>query len=154
VVGAVVLASTGAACLALRERRAALAVAACTLVVPLVWAVKQAIGRARPEDAVATGLALPSGHAAMAVVAYGAVALFLAPATVRRVGGQWLRPAATGLWLGLAIAVGVARVAAGVHWPTDVIAGWAFGGLVLALAAAVAGSPQADDAPGAPTRPV
>lgn len=137
-VGAVVLALGIAACLALREARAALGMLAASLVAPLVWGAKLAIGRARPETLLADGYALPSGHAALTVAAYGALALVLVPAVLRHGAPAWLRPAATGTWIGLAFAVGVARVAAGVHWPTDVVAGWAFGGLVLACAVAAA----------------
>lgn len=139
---ALVLSAAAVAALALRERAALLGLAVAALAVPLVWLVKEAVGRARPDTAEAAelaGQALPSGHAALATVAYGAVALLLVPRLLAAGAPRWLRPAATGLWVGLALATGLARVAAGVHWPSDVVAGWAFGGLVLAVAHAAPG---------------
>ena|SRR5688572_494060 len=128
-----------AACLALRAWRSAMAAAACIWVFPLVRLVKLAVGRERPATELASEFAMPSGHAASATVAFGVVALILVPAVLRRGWPRWLGPFSRGLWLALAFATGVARVAAGVHWPTDVVAGWAFGGLVLAVGLSVRG---------------
>lgn len=136
-VGLAVVALVAGACVAMRAWASAIAAGVCVLVFPLVYVVKLAVARERPETDLADFFSLPSGHAATSVVAFGAVALVLVPALLRRGGPRWVRPLARGLWLGLAFATGVARVAAGVHWPTDVLAGWAFGGLVLGVAVAV-----------------
>lgn len=64
----------------------------------------------------ATG-SLPSGHMA-----------FLIPIAL----AVWYENRKLGSWLlGLTILIGAARVASGLHWPTDIIAGIALGGLVF-----------------------
>ena len=69
----------------------------------------------------AEGYGLPSGHAQSAVVVWGSIA-----AWVRR---RWFWVAAVGL-MGL---IGTSRVYLGVHFPSDVLAGWAIGAVLLVL---------------------
>ena len=81
-------------------------------------------GRVRPEDQVhlvqVQSLSFPSGHAANATLVWLCLAL-LVPRTARaRTLAIW-----GAVWLSLAI--GLSRVVLGVHWPSDVIGGWAFG---------------------------
>lgn len=64
---------------------------------------------------------LPSGHSQSAVVVWGYIA-----ARVRKV---WLWAAV----IGLVILIGFSRVYLGVHFPTDVLAGWAIGAVLLVL---------------------
>jgi undecaprenyl-diphosphatase len=65
----------------------------------------------------------PSGHATMATIVY----LTLAAMIVRLVEGHTLRVYVMVVAVVLSAVVGVSRVYLGVHWPTDVMAGWALG---------------------------
>ncbi|UNO43677.1 phosphatase PAP2 family protein [Streptomyces sp. MST-110588] len=98
--------------------------------------VKAVVGRERPvwPDPVATAhyAAFPSGHAMTAAVA-GATAVWL----LRLYGAPrpWRRGVAAVAAVSVA-GVGFTRVYLGVHWLTDVVAGWLLG---MALVALVAG---------------
>jgi undecaprenyl-diphosphatase len=69
----------------------------------------------------------PSGHSMMSSVVYLTMAVLLARTTKRRVKIYWVSAA-----LLLSFLVGISRVYLGVHYPTDVVAGWA-GGTAWAL---------------------
>jgi len=91
------------------------------------------IGRPRPHfvDPVAagSGAGFPSGHAIASAVTCGALLVLLRPRadrTARAVAG-------TGAALTV-LAVGWTRLALGVHYPSDVLAGWAAAAVVLAAA--------------------
>ena len=80
--------------------------------------------RIRPEEhehlvAVQT-MAFPSGHAANSTMVYLSLALLLTSSFPRRAVALW-----GAVWL--ALLIGASRAVLGVHWPSDVIAGWAFG---------------------------
>jgi membrane-associated phospholipid phosphatase len=69
----------------------------------------------------AEGYGLPSGHATNSALAAG-----LLIGLSRRRSGRF-SAAAMPLGISYAVAVGLSRVYLGVHWPTDVLAGWALG---------------------------
>jgi undecaprenyl-diphosphatase len=97
--------------------------------------VKAAVHRARPvlpePVAHAGGLSFPSGHAQSAVVAFGLLLLLALP----HLRGAW-RGAAIGLAAAMVLAIGVSRVALGVHFVSDVLAGYVLGAAWLAAMAA------------------
>jgi len=89
--------------------------------------LKWGFGRPRPDlvphvTAVYTQ-SFPSGHAMLSAVVYLTLGALLAR-TERDVRVKIYLLAAASL---LTMAVGVSRVYLGVHWPTDVLAGWAVG---------------------------
>jgi undecaprenyl-diphosphatase len=114
-----------------RQHRYALAVLAVMLIGRgLAEAQKYAIMRFRPEDEVhlvpVSTPSFPSGHATSSMIVYLTLALVFA-------SHRWKWPAIAGAVL-LSFCIGLSRVMLGVHWPTDVIGGWAFGLLWVTIA--------------------
>jgi len=89
-------------------------------------AVKSGVGRSRPSFAdavaVAPGRSFPSGHALGSVVGCGVLLLILLPLIPR----AWRWVAGVTAMLIVAV-VGLARVGLGVHYLSDVAAGWLLG---------------------------
>lgn len=131
----VVLAGTSAliALLARRGKEAALLLLAVLASTLFFSAVKLLVGRPRPplEDAriVQGGFSFPSGHSTLAAMFYGTLAYLLIRA-LRHERYKILVSVAAAL---LIMAIGVSRVYLGVHYPSDVLAGWAAGALWLVL---------------------
>lgn len=78
----------------------------------------------------------PSGHAMLSAVTYLTLGAMLARLEPRRRVKVYFLVAA----LTLTVLVGVSRVALGVHWPTDVLAGWCVGSAWALMCTAAAES--------------
>jgi len=96
-------------------------------------ALKALVARARPEIlepiVVEHGFSFPSGHAALGMVAYGVLGVFVSrsrlPPAVRR---------AIVVVLGILVfLIGISRIWLGVHYPTDVLAGWTAGAVIVLI---------------------
>lgn len=89
----------------------------------LTTVLKALFQRARPElfdsGYAASFYSFPSGHATVAVGFYGALTLLLA----YRLGG-WKRWSMVAAGVALVILIGFSRLYLGVHYPTDVLAGY------------------------------
>jgi len=93
--------------------------------------MKLAIARERPEllepIIVERGFSFPSGHSALGMVAYGVLAVLVSrsrlPLDVRRA-------VISGLVVLIGL-IGISRIWLGVHYPTDVLAGWAAGAVIV-----------------------
>lgn len=93
--------------------------------------LKLAIGRPRPHfspyPVETVSLSFPSGHATNSMITFLALALILAPAKYRA--------AAIATALAASALIGATRPLLGVHWPSDVVGGWAFGIVWVVLGA-------------------
>jgi undecaprenyl-diphosphatase len=93
--------------------------------------LKRGFGRVRPDlfrhDLVT--FAFPSGHAMTAVAVWGMLFAVLARGLPRLRLTAWILAPL------FALLIGVSRVYLAVHWPTDVVGGWAFGAVLLCLGA-------------------
>jgi undecaprenyl-diphosphatase len=100
-------------------------------VVLAAWASSQATkalyGRPRPDlvphEAYVYSASFPSGHSTMSTAAFLTLAMLIASLEPRR-RSKALAYVVAALFV---VGVGFSRVYLGVHWPTDVLAGWCLG---------------------------
>ena len=95
--------------------------------------LKHFIHRTRPDTLYVSNMyfqtsSFPSGHAFGAAVMCG----LLAALAIKYVSAPYSYWTAAALIV-FALLVGISRVYVGAHYPTDVIAGWLLGGIVVAL---------------------
>ncbi len=143
------------ALLFLRLRREAVLFAATVIVGWLINSgMKTLVGRPRPEIVAhlteAGGASFPSGHSFNSAVVYIAMALAFATLSARRS----VRLTIIGVAILASLAIAWSRVWLGVHWPSDVTAGWLGGAGWAFIAAALLQRPAdtvADNTARAPT---
>lgn len=110
------------------KHRAAMFVAAAIASGVLVSvALKSGFDRPRPglvpHGSIVNSASFPSGHSMMSALVYLTLGALLARLQPKR----RLKAYVILLSLLVTVAVGISRVYLGVHWPTDVLAGWAAG---------------------------
>jgi undecaprenyl-diphosphatase len=124
-----VLAVTGFLALTGKTHAAVFVPASVTGGVIVGQATKLFFGRPRPElvphGAEVYTASFPSGHSMMSAVVYLTLGALLARTQPDPAVKAYI------LFVGvvLTVLVGASRVYLGVHWPTDVLAGWVLGGL-------------------------
>lgn len=110
-----------------RPRAAAFLVGSILGGVAVTFALKAGFDRPRPDlvahQMEALSASFPSGHSATAAVVY----LTLGALIARSLPRVRLRVFVVAVAVVLTLAIGVSRVYLGVHWPTDVLAGWTVG---------------------------
>ncbi len=137
---ALALAAAGWLLYVRRPRLAGMLVVVLVLAGALVQVLKWTVDRPRPELpldlealAASTSGSFPSGHTTFVALYFGALAYL----TVRNWrAAAWRRGALVALFLAPVALIGPARIAWGIHWPSDVLGGYLvalLGLLALAL---------------------
>ena len=120
------------------DRRALLLFLLATTGPLLVELQKSWFGRLRPHDqehlTTVQSYAFPSGHSANSLLIWLSLALLC-------VAGPRARKVATALALFAAFLVALSRPMLGVHWPSDLVGGWALALFWLLLLSRLAGVP-------------
>jgi undecaprenyl-diphosphatase len=123
----VVVCAIGYLALLHRYSAAAFVVVAATGGGLLSVALKHVFARSRPDVVphlvTVEGLSFPSGHSMAAAVIYLTLGALMARFAARR----RIRVYVIAISLGLTGLIGITRVCLGVHYPTDVLAGWSAG---------------------------
>jgi undecaprenyl-diphosphatase len=93
----------------------------------LNYALKGAFGRPRPDlvshGSLVYSASFPSGHSLMATATFLTLGALLA----RVLAGRRVKIYVFSIAVAVALLVGCSRVYLGVHWPSDVLAGWSAG---------------------------
>ncbi|HEY1122511.1 MAG TPA: phosphatase PAP2 family protein [Haloferula sp.] len=121
------LASIGIALFLRKPRIAALIAVAITSGSVLSSLLKSAFDRPRPDlvphGTMVTNASFPSGHSMMAAVVYLTLGILLA----RTQPSRPVRIYLVSVSVIVTLLVGISRIYLGVHWPSDVLAGWMIG---------------------------
>lgn len=127
VVTLLTLATAGFFVLQQKSRTAIFIIAAIAGGIIISSLLKAGFDRPRPDlvphESYVYTASFPSGHSAMSAIVYLTLAALLARGQRRRRVKTYL----IALALFITIAVGTSRLYLGVHWPTDVLAGWTLG---------------------------
>ena len=111
-----------------RQKHDALTMLAATVGgIAVVLLLKTVLARSRPDELIRSVYvstpSFPSGHTMMSTVTYLTLGAFMA----RELRSRALQMYVMLLALVVSVLVGMTRVYLGVHWPSDVLAGWSFG---------------------------
>lgn len=135
----IALAVVGYLLLSRRFRASLFVAAAVTGGILLSTLLKMGFDRPRPElvthESFVYTASFPSGHSMMSAITYLTLAALLARVHTQAELKAYLLIIA----VLLTMLVGISRVYLGVHWPTDVLAGWAAGAAWAALCWLIAG---------------
>jgi len=104
----------------------------------LVAVLKPLIHRSRPPLSLRlvteSEPSFPSGHSTSSAALFLTVGLLVAVVILRRPIARALAVGISGL---VTMSIGLSRLVLGVHWPTDVLAGWCLGALVCLVVTTV-----------------
>ena len=98
---------------------------------------KATIARSRPDllepVLIEPGFSFPSGHSLLSMVAYGVIGVLV----IRSPLPLGVRRGVVAVLAVVVLLVGLSRVWLGVHYPTDVLAGWTAGAVIVLVYARV-----------------
>jgi undecaprenyl-diphosphatase len=133
-----VLASAGFLWLSDQRRSTGFLLVSVTTGVALSQTLKSFFDRPRPDfvsqEAAVYTAGFPSGHSMMAAIVYLTLGVLLA----RTLDSKMVQGYVISLAIIVVIAVGISRIYLGLHWPTDVLAGWILGASWALLCGALA----------------
>ncbi|MBG9501913.1 phosphoesterase [Bacillus thuringiensis] len=95
--------------------------------------IKEIVKRERPslnEALDALGYSFPSGHAMLSIMTFGFLAYIIA-ANLKSIAGKCVITILMGIVI---LSIGLSRVILDVHYPTDILAGYCVGGILLVIA--------------------
>ncbi|MCU5094606.1 MULTISPECIES: phosphatase PAP2 family protein [Bacillus] len=95
--------------------------------------IKEIVKRERPslnETLDALGYSFPSGHAMLSIMTFGFLTYIIA-ANLKSVTGKYVITILMGIVI---VSIGLSRVILNVHYPTDILAGYCVGGILLIMA--------------------
>ncbi|WP_142321117.1 phosphatase PAP2 family protein [Bacillus cereus] len=95
--------------------------------------IKEIVKRERPslnEALDALGYSFPSGHAMLSIMTFGFLTYIIA-ANLKSVAGKCVTTILMGIVM---LSIGLSRVILNVHYPTDILAGYCVGGILLIIA--------------------
>ncbi|PGL36345.1 phosphoesterase [Bacillus thuringiensis] len=95
--------------------------------------IKEIVKRERPslnEALDALGYSFPSGHAMLLIMTFGFLAYIIA-ANLKSIAGKCVITILMGIVI---LSIGLSRVILDVHYPTDILAGYCVGGILLVIA--------------------
>ncbi len=124
----VTLIATGVAIFSGKPRLAVAGVVSVVAGSILVGLLKQGYNRPRPDlvehATLVSNPSFPSGHSTMAALVWLTLGIVIARTQTR----HRVRVFVVAISVLITLLVGLSRVYLGVHWPTDVLAGWTLGG--------------------------
>ncbi|PEO00723.1 phosphoesterase [Bacillus cereus] len=95
--------------------------------------IKEIVKRERPslnKALDALGYSFPSGHAMLSIMTFGFLAYIIA-ANLKSIAGKCVITILMGIVI---LSIGLSRVILNVHYPTDILAGYCVGGILLVIA--------------------
>jgi len=123
----------GALAMAGERKKALTFVTSVAAGITVTFLLKAGIDRPRPplpmQDVGVYTQSFPSAHAAISTLVYFYIAYLLTHVTQNASVRVWIYATATSL----VFCIGLSRILLGVHWPSDIIAGWFIGGSMAAF---------------------
>lgn len=122
------------------KKHTAILFAYLTIVDALItFIIKNVVHRSRPDilERLITqdGYSLPSGHSSSSILLYGAIVVLMLSTAKQppAPSHSFIRPLTITLTILWILFIGISRIYLGVHYPTDVVIGYAIGGMLLTI---------------------